>query len=134
MTLVGGSRAGLFYAIQTLLQQTEDGRLPLGITADAPRYAWRGIMLDEARHFFGRGKVMQLLDLMARYKLNRFHWHLTDEQAWRIEIKAFPRLTEEGGRGTWSEPTTTVPVSSMGVQSMFLKMVPSSSSISTVIT
>ncbi|MCI6252597.1 MAG: beta-N-acetylhexosaminidase [Bacteroidales bacterium] len=106
VTLVGGSRAGLFYAIQTLLQQTEDGRLPLGITADAPRYAWRGIMMDEARHFFGRNKVMQLLDLMARYKLNRFHWHLTDEQAWRIEIKAFPRLTEEGGRGTWSEPTT----------------------------
>lgn len=104
VTLTGNSRAGVFYAIQTLLQQLSDGRLPAGTVADSPRYAWRGIMLDESRHFFGRSKVEQILDLMARYKLNKFHWHLTDEPAWRIEIKRYPRLTEEGGRGSWSNP------------------------------
>ena len=108
ITLTGGSDAGVFYAIQTLLQQWDahNGLLPSGTIEDTPRYSWRGIMLDEARHFFGKQKVKQILDLMAYYKLNKFHWHLTDEPAWRIEIKKYPLLTSIGGRGSWSNPDT----------------------------
>ena len=65
-------------------------------------------MLDESRHFFGKEKVKQLLDLMAYYKLNKFHWHLTDEPGWRIEIEKYPRLTSVGGKGNWSNPQDTV--------------------------
>jgi hexosaminidase len=63
---------------------------------DSPRYAWRGIMLDVSRHFFDKTEVEHVLDLMAMHKLNRFHWHLTDDQGWRIEIKKFPKLTDIG--------------------------------------
>lgn len=56
-------------------------------------------MLDESRHFFGKEQVLKFLDLMGRYKLNRFHWHLSDDQGWRIEIKAYPNLTKVGGVG-----------------------------------
>lgn len=105
VTVAGGSRAGVFYGIQTLLQELDDdGMLNTGRIEDTPRYAWRGIMIDEARHFFGKQKMMQLIDAMAHFKLNKLHWHLTDEQAWRIEIKRYPLLTQEGGRGSWSEP------------------------------
>lgn len=62
-------------------------------------------MLDESRHFFGKEKVKQLLDYMAVYKLNKFHWHLTDESGWRIEIKQYPKLATVGGKGNWSDPT-----------------------------
>lgn len=110
VTLTGASRAGVFYAIQTLLSSlTPQGMLPAETVTDAPRYPWRGIMLDESRHFFGRGKVEQMLDLMARFKLNKFHWHLTDEPGWRIEIKRYPRLTEEGSRGNWSNMADRTP-------------------------
>ncbi len=102
----GGSAAGVFYGIQTLLQEMQGGALPCGRIEDAPRYAWRGYMLDEARHFSGAARVKQLLDLMARFKMNRFHWHLTDEQGWRIEIKGYPRLTSVGGVGCHSNPDT----------------------------
>ena len=107
VTIAGSTPAGVFYGIQSLLQLLDNApqagaTLPVGTLTDAPRYAWRGFMLDEARHFFGREKVLQLLDLMARYKLNRLHWHLTDEQGWRIEIRRYPRLAAEGGRGDWS--------------------------------
>lgn len=71
---------------------------------DAPQYAWRGFMLDEARHFFGKEKVKQILSWMSFYKLNRFHWHLTDSQGWRIEIKAYPNLAYIGGIGYYSSP------------------------------
>lgn len=71
---------------------------------DMPRYQWRGLMLDESRFFFGKETVKKLLDQMAFYKLNRFHWHLTDEPAWRIEIKKYPRLGTEGGKGTYTDP------------------------------
>ena len=54
---------------------------------DSPRYAWRGIMVDESRHFFGKAKIKQLLELMSLQKLNKFHWHLTDAPGWRLEIK-----------------------------------------------
>lgn len=105
VTITGTSRAGIFYGIQTLMQDyADDSRLQTGTITDAPRYPWRGIMIDEARHFFGKEKIKQILEIMGQYKLNRFHWHLTDEQGWRIEIKQYPRLTEVGGRGSWSEP------------------------------
>ncbi len=66
---------------------------------DQPAMGWRGFMLDESRHFFGKQTVKLLLDEMALYKLNRFHWHLTDEPGWRIEIKQYPRLATVGGIG-----------------------------------
>lgn len=71
---------------------------------DRPRYSWRGFMLDEARHFFGKEKVMQILDWMALYKMNRFHWHLVDTQGWRIEICRYPRLATVGGIGNHGDP------------------------------
>ena len=70
---------------------------------DSPRYEWRGLMLDESRHFFGKEVVKQLLDVMAYLKMNRFHWHLTDEPGWRIEIKKYPKLTEIGAEGNWHD-------------------------------
>lgn len=104
--IISGGKAGVFYGIQTLLQELENDALRRGVVTDSPRYAWRGFMLDEARHFFGQETVKQLLDIMAYYKLNKFHWHLTDAQGWRIEIKAYPKLTEIGGIGTHSDPNT----------------------------
>lgn len=64
--------------------------LPVVEIEDAPRFGWRGFMLDEGRHFFGKKAVKQVLDVMAAYKMNRFHWHLTDDQGWRVEIKNIP--------------------------------------------
>ncbi|WP_299535590.1 beta-N-acetylhexosaminidase [Ulvibacterium sp.] len=103
------SPSGVFYGLKTLKQliwanYKEDGvwALPMGVIKDTPRFAWRGLMLDESRHFFGLEKVKQLLDLMAEHKLNKFHWHLTDEPAWRIEIKAYPKLVQVGSIGDWS--------------------------------
>jgi hexosaminidase len=71
---------------------------------DAPLYSWRGFMLDESRYFFGKAKVKSLLDWMAFYKLNRFHWHLTDEPGWRLEIKQYPLLHLVGGVGNYATP------------------------------
>jgi len=103
----GGSPAGVFYGIQTLLQELNNSSLlRCGEIKDAPRYQWRGYMLDEARHFSGEKRVKQLLDLMAYYKMNRFHWHLTDAQGWRIEIKQYPKLATIGGEGCHSDPDT----------------------------
>lgn len=98
--------AGLFYAQQTLTQLARQGKGEIGCCTikDAPRYGWRGVMLDESRHFFGKEKVKQYLDLMAKLKLNIFHWHLTDETGWRIEIKRYPKLTEVGSIGNWHDP------------------------------
>lgn len=100
------NRAGMFYGIQTFIQlvRNEGPALTCCEIEDAPRFGWRGYMLDESRHFFGKEKVKQLLDWMAYYKLNKFHWHLTDEPGWRIEIKKYPDLTTVGGKGNWSNP------------------------------
>lgn len=101
------SDVGLFYGLQTLAQliKTENGKstVPSVEIEDAPVYGWRGYMLDESRHFMGKEIVKQYLDIMARLKLNVFHWHLTDEQGWRIEIKKYPLLTQEGSIGSWSD-------------------------------
>ncbi len=99
--------SGAFYGAVSILQLTslakasKEGNVLLDswTIEDAPAYSWRGFMLDESRHFFGKQKVKSILDWMAFYKLNRFHWHLTDEPAWRIEIKKYPKLALVGGIG-----------------------------------
>jgi hexosaminidase len=93
---------GLHYGAVTLWQaiaRRDDGslRVPAMRIDDAPRFAWRGLMLDSARHFQGVDEIKRLLDAMALHKLNTFHWHLTDDQGWRIEIRRYPKLTEVGG-------------------------------------
>lgn len=70
--------------------------IPAVQIADSPRFEWRGFMLDASRHFWNKEEVKHILDLMSLYKLNKFHWHLTDDQGWRIEIKKYPLLTEKG--------------------------------------
>ena len=105
---IAGGQHGVFWGIQTLLQELDHGGLEKGVIEDAPRYAWRGFMLDEARHFFGQQTVESLLDIMAYYKINKFHWHLTDAQGWRIEIKSYPKLATVGGIGTHSDPDAPV--------------------------
>jgi len=99
--IVEGRGAGLFYGIQTLIQLihgTNPGyaTIPCAVINDYPRFPYRGMHLDVARHFFDVDFVKKYLDLMAAYKLNNFHWHLTDDQGWRIEIKKYPKLTEVG--------------------------------------
>ncbi|KRG84226.1 beta-hexosaminidase [Stenotrophomonas daejeonensis] len=91
--------AGLFYGAVTaaqLLTGNDAGRVAAASIADAPRFAWRGLMLDSARHFQSMDEIRKLLDAMAQHKLNTFHWHLTDDQGWRMEIKRYPKLTEVG--------------------------------------
>lgn len=90
------TQAGFYYAEQTLrqLQRQNGGKLPLCEIVDAPVFAHRGFMLDCVRHFFPVADLKRLIEAAARMKLNRFHWHLTDDQGWRIEISAFPKLTE----------------------------------------
>ncbi|MBR8538085.1 beta-N-acetylhexosaminidase [Carboxylicivirga sediminis] len=99
----GASAAGVFYGIQTLRQMlpmdasvTQVYELPFVSIEDQPRFSWRAFMLDEARYFKGEEQVKKLLDQMALLKMNVFHWHLTDDQGWRIEIKKYPKLTEVG--------------------------------------
>lgn len=88
-------QAGAFYAVQTLNQlATPEGLFPCLEIEDAPRYAYRGMHLDVCRHFFPVEFIKKYIDLLARYKMNRFHWHLTEDQGWRIEIKKYPRLQE----------------------------------------
>ncbi len=109
ITIVSSGNEGIFYGIISLLQLIKNQpagnivEIPTGEIKDAPRYQWRGFMLDESRHFFGKEKVKQLLDWMAFYKLNKFHWHLTDDKGWRIEIKKYPNLTLVGGVGNHSD-------------------------------
>lgn len=109
--LTANTSQGIFYGLQTLRQLILFGQnngntitLPVVVINDSPRFGWRGIMLDESRHFFGKEKVKQMLDLMALHKLNIFHWHLTDVPGWRIEIKQYPKLTTIGGQGNNSNP------------------------------
>jgi len=97
--IIAGKGAGLFYGIQTLLQlmpveRSAVAKIPCLQIEDYPRFAYRGVMLDVCRHFFSVEFVKKYIDLMAAYKLNNFHWHLTDDQGWRIEIKKYPKLTE----------------------------------------
>jgi len=102
------TQAGLFYGVQTLFQllppeifssnvvQNVDWRIPCVQIEDWPQFKWRGFMLDVSRHFYNQAEVETILDEMALLKLNYFHWHLTDDQGWRIQIKKYPRLTQIG--------------------------------------
>jgi hexosaminidase len=108
LTLTAFRPAGLFWGIQTIRQlfpatielpaeQPGPWSLPCVEVRDAPRFAWRGAMLDVSRHFFSVEDVKRYIDYLAYYKVNRFHLHLTDDQGWRLEIKSWPKLTEIGG-------------------------------------
>ena len=90
--------AGLFRGVQTLRQIRSQDGLPAGRIVDRPRFAYRGVMLDVARHFFSVADVKRLIDLAALLKLNHLHLHLTDDQGWRVAIDQWPRLTEYGGQ------------------------------------
>ena len=105
VVLEASCRTGLFRASQTFLQMLRAGKGKVRACSidDAPRYGWRGFMVDESRHFFGKEKILQYLDIMAALKMNVFHWHLTDEPGWRIEIKRYPKLTAEGAVGNWHD-------------------------------
>lgn len=102
------TEAGIFYGIQTLRQllppeiempglQNTEWKIPTGTIVDYPAYAWRGTMLDVARHFFSVEDVKRYIDLASYYKINIMHLHLSDDQGWRIEIKSWPNLTTHGG-------------------------------------
>lgn len=114
MSIEALTPAGLFYGLQTFAQllppSWETGRLTSGLAweipcvriEDRPRFRWRGVHLDVGRHFFPVESIKRYIDLMAKYKMNTFHWHLTEDQGWRIEIKKYPRLTEVGA---WRKET-----------------------------
>ncbi|PTT04646.1 beta-N-acetylhexosaminidase, partial [Flavobacterium sp. HMWF030] len=101
---VTGSEEGLFYAVQSLLQllpnkpKNQEIKLPCVTIEDEPRYNYRGLHLDVCRHFFSVDVIKDFITQMSSYKLNNFHWHLTDDQGWRIEIKKYPKLTEVGSK------------------------------------
>ena len=99
--VASSDEAGRFYALETLKQlaakEGKDGaKVPCVDVEDSPRYSWRGFHLDECRHFFGKETVKALLDKMAAHKLNVFHWHLTDDQGWRIDVPGYPDLVRYG--------------------------------------
>ncbi|CCN69052.1 beta-N-acetylhexosaminidase [Vibrio nigripulchritudo] len=102
ITLESGSRSGFVHACASLLQlisaQKVSSTLPSITIKDSPRYGYRGMMLDCARHFHSVAQVKQLINHLAYYKFNYFHWHLTDDEGWRLEIKAFPELTQTGSK------------------------------------
>jgi hexosaminidase len=129
ITIVANQPAGLFYGVQTLLQllpvEIESKTMmaqvkwkaPCVTITDYPRFGWRGLMFDVSRHFFTKKEVKDFIDQMARYKYNLFHWHLTDDEGWRIEIKSYPNLTKKGAWsvakvgyfGTFSQPLPDEP-------------------------
>ena len=98
-----GSETGRFYALQTLSQilpvkSNDKIKIPAIAIQDQPRFSYRGMHLDVSRHFMPVSFVKKYIDLMSQYKFNQFHWHLTDDQGWRIEIKKYPKLTEIGSK------------------------------------
>ncbi|UZR96414.1 beta-N-acetylhexosaminidase [Chondrinema litorale] len=108
VSIKSASSTGVFYGVQSFRQllptdfeystQPADILIPTIKITDTPRFPWRAFMLDESRHFKGSEEVKKLLDQMALLKMNTFHWHLTDDQGWRIEIKKYPKLTEIGSK------------------------------------
>ncbi|MEO7768276.1 MAG: beta-N-acetylhexosaminidase, partial [Ferruginibacter sp.] len=129
ITISANKPAGLFYGVQTLLQLlpaaiesdiagTGKWQVPCVDITDYPRFGWRGLMFDVSRHFFTKKEVKDFIDQMARYKFNLFHWHLTDDEGWRIEIKSLPNLTTKGAMrvdktgyfGTFTPPLPNEPL------------------------
>ena len=113
VTIEANSSTGIFYGIQSLLQlfptsfynknhAQQHCELPSCFIKDAPRFGYRGMHLDVSRHFFPPADIKKYLDMLAMYKMNIFHWHLTDDQGWRIQIKKYPKLTEVGA---WRDST-----------------------------
>lgn len=110
ITLTASQPNGFYYGIQTIYQllppaiygkelsKREDWSLPAVEIEDAPRFAYRGLMLDVCRHFSSIDYIYKFIDMLAMHKMNTFHWHLTDDQGWRIEIKKYPKLTEIGSK------------------------------------
>lgn len=99
---IKGQKSGIFYGLISLLQMLpteikETHPIPCYNINDYPRFKWRGMHLDVSRHFFPKENIFRYLDILAYYKMNTFHWHLTDDQGWRIEIKKHPLLTSKGG-------------------------------------
>ena len=115
ITIEGGSSAGVFYGIQTLRKSIASRQIPAAVVTDAPRFVWRGMHLDCSRHFFSVDFVKKFIDLLALHNMNRFHWHLTDDQGWRIEIKKWPKLISVGSKrsgtiiGTNSDIDDSIP-------------------------
>jgi hexosaminidase len=126
VSIVANEAPGLFYGTQTFLQllpkEIESKKLISNVSwsvsciqvKDYPRFGWRGMMLDVSRHFFTKEQVKGFIDEMVRYKFNRLHWHLTDDEGWRIEIKSLPKLTQVGAWraervGSWAEFTPPTP-------------------------
>ncbi|WP_158800041.1 beta-N-acetylhexosaminidase [Pedobacter sp. L105] len=115
ITLTANTAAGAFYGLQTIIQllppdiaaktavNNVNWTIPSVEITDYPRFGWRGLMLDVSRHFFNKQEVESFIDEMVKYKYNTFHWHLTDDQGWRIEIKSLPELTQ---KGAWSVKRT----------------------------
>jgi hexosaminidase len=129
--ILASTPQGMFYGIQTIRQlfpaeielspkEILELSIPCVSIEDYPRFSWRGFMLDESRHFFGKETVIKILDIMASLKFNTFHWHLTDDQGWRIEIKKYPRLIEIGskrkGTITTRKKLDGIPVSGYYIQ------------------
>lgn len=114
LTIRASNDAGVFYGTQTLrqllppaafastVQKNVDWTVPTVKIEDQPRFTWRGAHLDVSRHFMSKATVLEYIDHIALYKMNTFHWHLTDDQGWRIEIKRYPKLTEVGA---WRKQT-----------------------------
>ena len=107
----GGSAKAVFYGIQTIIkalpancQNIKKVALPAVQISDSPRFAYRGFMIDESRHFFGIDYIKCVIDMLALHNINYFHWHLTDDQGWRIEIKKYPKLTQVG---SWRKESIT---------------------------
>lgn len=113
INITANKPAGLFYGMQTLMQllpkeiesrekiKGKNWLVPCVKITDYPRFGWRGLMLDVSRHFFPKEMVKKYIDQLAKYKMNVFHWHLTDDQGWRIEIQSLPKLAEIGA---WRAP------------------------------
>ena len=113
VTITAHQPAGIFYGVQTLLQmfppeirgkeeqKNKVWKIACVDITDKPQFAWRGMMLDVSRHWFTKEEVKKYIDELAEYKMNVFHWHLTDDQGWRLEIKSLPRLAEVGA---WRAP------------------------------
>lgn len=121
ITIVAAKPIGFFYALQSIKQlmppalaavqadnKVSKWSVPSVIIVDKARFEWRGFMLDCGRHFFDKMEIKRVIDIMATYKMNRFHWHLTEDQGWRIEIKKYPKLTQIGSlrkfQQIWGNP------------------------------
>ena len=100
VVITGQTDAGVFYGLQSLLNLLEGSdngrRMPMVHVVDAPRFQYRGLMVDVSRNFVTKDVILQTLDVMAMYKMNKFHFHLTDDQGWRFEVPWLPELVEVG--------------------------------------